>query len=667
MKKFLFGCCFFLFLLSSFAQKGWRDSEMEIKVFLNNQSEAKVLHDLHLSGDIHMNGGFALMYVVPDELERIKDSQLRYELLISDLNAYYNNFWNPANEQYHSYDQIISLMDSLATAFPGICKKIILGTSLQGRQIACLKISDNVDIDENEAEVAFDGGIHGDEIGGPENLIRFARDLCTGYGSNTQYTDLINSREIYIYPMVNPDGRVNMSRTNAHGVDCNRDFGYMWNGEGSSINPFSQIETRVMRDFMNAHPFSIHVTYHSGIEEVIFPWCYRASHAPDYNNFTYLSALYSSSSGYSNLPYLQSYADYPTNGELIDDSYGLNGPVSLTVEISYDKQPTDILGYYQKNITPMVNMIKNAGYGLEGLITDSITGKPVAAAIFIDNFYPVFSDTLVGDFHKFVLPGTYTLTVKANNYETRVISGVMVTSGTSTFTNVLMKPANGSHVAKVACVVIPDNNPADEANTPAVIGAADNVNYSLGRSGWIILDMLQPVLNINGNDFKIYEGDATPEGYTCMVSQSMEGLWSNLGTGLGSKEFDLATLNSIRYIKIKDDGDGVANIADAGFDLDAVEVLGQVVGVNPEVNSIVPVIYPNPANNELNIGTKMNSAGCFELILSNMLGQYVFYIKTELKEFYRLNVSNLDEGIYLLTLKCDKGIFQQKIIVKHNK
>jgi hypothetical protein len=52
------------------------------------------------------------------------------------------------------------------------CKKTIPGTSVEGREIYFLKISDNVATDENEAEVALDGGIHGDEPGGPENLIR---------------------------------------------------------------------------------------------------------------------------------------------------------------------------------------------------------------------------------------------------------------------------------------------------------------------------------------------------------------------------------------------------------------------------------------------------------------------------------------------------------------
>jgi hypothetical protein len=645
MKKYFF-CCLILFLsISSFAQKGWRENEMEVKVFLSRINDAASLYDLQLNGDIYPLAGYALIYVIPSELEKIKKAQLKYEISKNDLNEYYKDFWSQKAGQYHTYDQIISLMDSLETAFPSICKKTVLGSSVEGREISYLKISDNVAIDESEAEVAFDGGIHGDEIGGPENLIRFARYICSNYGQDAEITDMIDNREIYIYTMVNPDGRVNMSRYNGNGVDCNRDFGYMWNGEGYSTAAYSQVETRFMRDFMYDKHFSTHVTYHSGTEEVIFPWCYRSDHAPDYNCFYNQAALYSSSSGYSYLPYLQSYDDYPTNGELIDGSFGVNGPVSLTMEISTDKQTSDIQGYYQKNIDPMIAMIKNSGYGLEGIITDSITGNPIAAAIFVNNLFPVFSDSLIGDYHKFVLPGTYSIKVVANNYETRTITGVIVSSASSAVTNIKMKAANGSYISKVAAVVIPDNNTADEANTPAVIGAPDDIYYSIGKNGWIIADMLQPVKNISGNDFKVYEGDATAESYSCYASQSMDGPWTFLGTGTGTQEFDLSALSQARFIKITDDGDGTATAIDAGFDLDAIEALEQTVdifSVNND-NDLTIRIFPNPAENEIYFSTNLTE---YNAAIYNSQGAIVY--KGQDPEV--LNVSSFPSGLYFVNV-----------------
>ncbi len=202
------------------AQNGWRQNEMEIKVQINNLRDAQVLHSLKLNGDIYRD--YALMYVTPDELKLVNEQGLNYEIQKENLNDYYKDFWEK-DEAYHTYQQTIDLIDSLATALPNLCKKIIYGQSVQGRQLAALKISDNVNIDENEAEVGFDGNIHGDEIGGGENMIRMARYLCQKYGNDPVITNLVDNREIWILPIVNPDGRVSLTRYNANGIDLNRD------------------------------------------------------------------------------------------------------------------------------------------------------------------------------------------------------------------------------------------------------------------------------------------------------------------------------------------------------------------------------------------------------------------------------------------------------------
>jgi hypothetical protein len=64
-----------------------------------------------------------------------------------------------------SYDTLAvsDLMDSLATNFPSICKKEVIGQTVLGREIVALKMSDNVTLDENEPEILLEGCIHGDE------------------------------------------------------------------------------------------------------------------------------------------------------------------------------------------------------------------------------------------------------------------------------------------------------------------------------------------------------------------------------------------------------------------------------------------------------------------------------------------------------------------------
>lgn len=583
MKHILFVILFLIIISSLFA---WREAEMEVRVFYDDQFQLEQLHNFNLEGDIYPNGE-ALVYVIQSELDMIISSGLRYQIEKEDIQEFANSFWqnqDNTREAYHTWNEIIALADSLVGAFPAICQKVVYGTSMGGKELGALKISDNVSLDENEAEAMFDGGIHGDEIGGPENIIRFARDLCLVYGTDPEITFLIDNREIWLYYMVNPDGRAAMSRYNNNGVDLNRDASYMWDAWGGSPGPASQIESKALRDITFERNFVVHTTYHSGTEFISFPWSYRASLCQDYAHINQLAGVYSSTSGYANMPYGQGCTGmYPINGSTKDTNYGAMGSVSWSMEISNNKQPpsSQIMMYYNYNKPAMLAMIEYAGFGLEGIITDATTGEPVVANVFVNNYFPCYTDPAVGDYHKYVLPGTYSITIVANGYETQTITGITVTAGNSTITDFQLQPLDGQYVYKVRSSQIPDNNTADESDTPGVIGAPDERNYSIGKSGWIVLDMQNSIYDGPGNDLIVYEGDATPEGYSVFAGNTPDGPWISLGTGMGTTEFDLANGNMIdtQFIKILDDGDGSAIAANAGFDLDAVKSIADVAGV----------------------------------------------------------------------------------------
>ena len=207
-------------------------------------------------------------------------------------------------------------------------------------------------------------------------------------------------------------------------------------------------------------------------------------------------------------------------------------------------------------------------------------GEPVAATVFVNNYFPCYTDVEVGDYHKYVLPGTYNITVKANGYQTKVVTGVVVTANNATVTNFQLTSDDNQGIYKIIASQIPGNNPNDEGATWACIGQPDNVNYSIGKSGWIIVDMKDIIFDGAGPDLMVFEGDASAEGYTFYAGTSMDGPWYTMGTGSGSTEFSFenCTLSEARYFKILDDGDGNASAADAGFDLDAIQALSAVTG-----------------------------------------------------------------------------------------
>jgi hypothetical protein len=542
----------------------------------------------------------ATLYVVQDELDKLTRAGLDYRVRIQDLNAHYRNFWQ-LDTVYHTYEEIIALMDSLELQYPGICKKHYYGTSIGLRELSALKISDSVGYDQFEPEIAFDGGIHGDEIGGAENLIRFARHLCTNYGTDPDITSLIDNREIWIYPMVNPDGRVFMSRYNMNGIDLNRDFGYMWDGWGNSTDAYSQVETRALRDFVLQNQFSIHTTYHSGTEVILYPWYYREDYCPDHDAVSFLGMEYSLQSGYDNLAHYPGFSLYPTNGTTGEGYYGVMGSYGLTMEISYDKQPPEsqLMYYYNANVEPMLMLIEKSGLGIRGLVRDAVSGNPIQARVTIDNQFPIYTDSLQGDFHKFLMPGSYTIKAEANGYQEQEIADVTIYQDSATRIDFFLTPLDSArhYGYRVVACQIPGNNWDDEGNTPAALGAPDSLNYSIGKDGWIIIDMQKPVWDEPGNDIKVFEGDDSPEGYDILAGNSVDGPWQLVGSGYGTQEYDLAAsgLGAARYIRIEDDGGGQGNGPDVGFDLDAGSDLLHADGVDLVLSSVM--VEDTNANN----------------------------------------------------------------------
>ena len=613
------------------AQSPWRSNEMQVKVFAKSSESLEYLHQAGINADYA--GDFLRCYLTPEELKGISERGINYEIEIADLNQWSLSFGSRGVPSgYYTVDELDDIADSLAANFPDICVKVPLGLASNSDMIYALKISDNPETDENEPGVLFDGGIHGDEVGGSENMIRFARDLCLNYNTDTYITGLVDNTEIWIIYCLNPYGRRNMSRYNQPGVDINRDSGFMWNGEGNSPSAFSQPETKILRDILINHPMVIHCSYHSGIEFISFPWSYREAQTPDHAQHLYLSSVYADVSGYTNIPNQQGYSGmYPINGSTKDNGYGAMGTISWSVEISVSKQPpaSQIVPIYLKNKPSMLAMCEYAAFGISGNITDAVTGAPVAATVFVNNLYPVYNKPLTGGFHKFLTAGTYSLKVVANGYEPQLINGVVVNDLQSTIVDVQMQPATGHYAKSIISSYIPNNNPSDEGFTPAALGPPDAIQYSIGRFGWAVFDMGTPVVNGEGDDVIVHENDATPEGYNLYASGSPDGPWRMLGAGNGTKAFDLAgtLFAEARYFKITDDGDGQSQVANAGFDLDAIEGIVRVPPVDSTgwISGVVycssPLICVDP------VADALITCGEFETI-SDEYGQFTIRADT---------------------------------------
>lgn len=484
---------------------------------------------------------------------------------------------------FHSYSQMTTELQTIAATYPEITRLYDLGQSVQGRVLWGLKITDNPDDEENEPEVRICGLHHGNEYMSAELPLNLALLLVQNYSTDPTITELVDNREIWIIPMVNPDGREAGTRYNAHGIDLNRNYGYM----PESATPYSEPETRAMRNNALQNNFVLSLSFHCSGDIVNYVWNYKHQRVPDNTTVEFLSEQYGSHNGYW---VVEGYDWYQTLGDCNDFSYGTRGDMDWTIEV----QDSNIPQAWDLNREAMLEIIDAANMGLTGVVTNAGTGQPIPATIWVEEaLWPCFADPAIGDYHKVLLPGTYTVHYQANGYEEKILS-VDVEAGEPTVLNVALQPSPQYYAYQVTtCAYYApsdnyQNNPTEGISS---LGIPDGVCASLGVGGYIVLDMLNQIIDTpDANDLKVYEGDSTSDGYVVSVSNEWDGPWVSLGTGMGTAEFDLAngSVESARYVKIVDDGNGNPSDPNPAADIDAVENLAATNQNQPPNNPARP-------------------------------------------------------------------------------
>ncbi|MGQ0553846.1 MAG: M14 family zinc carboxypeptidase [Planctomycetota bacterium] len=472
-----------------------------------------------------------------------------------------------------------------AAAFPAIAEFHVIGQSVQGRDIFGLRISGNVAVEEDEPEVMFWANIHGDEFASGEIAYQWALELIDAYGIETAATSYVDNNEIWVVPLLNPDGHELGTRENVNGVDLNRDFGWNWDGWGGSPAPYSQPETRALREFCLVNNVTLSVTMHCSGNVFLYPWCDEPQDAPEIALIQQVGALYANAANYQ---LIKSWDDYETHGELLDLIHGGLGSLCYTAEISnllasYDDS-------YARNKAGMDLYCAEADRGLHGLVTDAQSGQPVHAAVFISGSpFPAYTDPGVGDVHRMTVPGTYDVTVWANGYLPQTITGLLVAHGQTANFQMALQPVPGAdeHAFAVTTVNQRDPNNSYTNVTPQThaLGAPDGQACSIGPFGYIVLDVGAGHLITDGpgDDFIVTEavvpGDSVAERYSVWVGNAYDQT-AFLGWGIGTAAFDLAdaSVGSTRYVRILSSSDADIGQPLAGMELDGITVLNHAEG-----------------------------------------------------------------------------------------
>ncbi len=391
--------------------------------------------------------------------------------------------WDTTWDAYPKYSEYIAKMQYYAMTYPDYCSLESIGTTQGGRELLVLKITNNVSINEGKPEFFYTSSMHGDEIAGFPLMIRLIDYLLTNYGTDGEVTDLLNSTEIYINPSANPDGTYrlgdtdavdNPRRANDSGQDLNRN--YPDNLAGLHDSGVYELETIAFMNYADTKNFVLSANFHGGISLVNYPIDNTLANSythPDGDWFERLGVNYATQvradnaahatpeSNYFTVDYDSS--TYPSQGVTHGAEWYLvyggrqdymgyyKCDREVTIEISNQKwlTPSKLPAYWDYNKQAFLDFMKEANNGLHGTITDQ-SGNPVKAEIRIashdarNSFRS--SESGLGEYHRLLEGGTYSVTYSAPGYVSQIFS-VSIANGVKTTQDVTLVATTSFPVA----------------------------------------------------------------------------------------------------------------------------------------------------------------------------------------------------------------------------
>jgi carboxypeptidase T len=297
---------------------------------------------------------------------------------------------------YNDYSEMSAELEKLAKDYPGLVHRFSIGKSLEGREIWAIRLNRFVNSGTQPSGlpgIVFMGGHHAREHLSVEVPLKLARFLAEREAGDDGVSDLLKQRDIFIIPMVNPDGaefdisgegykswrknrRAN-SGSRCMGVDLNRNYGFKWGTGGSSNNacsdvfmgpqPFSEPETQAVKAFVEARPnLKVLLSYHTFSELILYPWGHTydpIGNRRDQTTFETMARTMSQWNGYTPQP---SSDLYIASGDTTDWAYGTLGMFAFTFELSPRDQwsgggfypgPGAVETSFQANIKPALYLI----------------------------------------------------------------------------------------------------------------------------------------------------------------------------------------------------------------------------------------------------------------------------------------------------------------------
>jgi len=368
-----------LVLVTAFSLLFCTETISEILVGVQNQAEIDILYSRNYDV-VGFNGEIARLFVDQNELTQLQNEGYTILIIHEDALALWNSrtpvnrsdFAGSVGNRFFSYQEVSDLLDEWYTDFPNIISdKFVIGTTEESREIWAVRICANPD--QGKPEVFYNSLTHAREPAGMMTVMYFMDYLLNNYDSDPNVTYLVNNRELWFVPIVNPDGyeynydadgnivNAGLWRKNRQpnvdpndlgedysdcpGVDPNRNFSWEWQYESGltagsdepcsdgfrGFNPMSTNETDAISYICTNHNFKLALNYHTYSDLLIRPWDFNAQPTSDENIFDEYTRLMASSNAY-----IFGQAEnilYACNGTANDYMYHDFGILSFTPEV----------------------------------------------------------------------------------------------------------------------------------------------------------------------------------------------------------------------------------------------------------------------------------------------------------------------------------------------
>ncbi|MEO0108200.1 MAG: carboxypeptidase regulatory-like domain-containing protein, partial [candidate division WOR-3 bacterium] len=362
---------------------------------------------------------------------------------------------------------------------------------------------------------------------------------------------------------------------------------------------------------------------------------------------------------------------YEVHGSLQDNTFGIYGGLSWTIETGYPNNLAQCESICLANGRALLDMLRLAGWGMHGRVIDSLSGAGLFARIvLVDPIrWNTYTNLPTGDFHKVLPPGRYTVQAQANGYQAKTLSLVVPETGAVQVVFALRSDTGvGSHAQRISWVRRPDPTHAASDHPTQALGPPDGLSYTIGRAGGdlgeVVLeaDPVRPFRNRLGDDLEVFATGS----YTVAVANDLSGPWSSLGPGNGRRGFDLAAagLDSAQYVRIQEGQD---------CHLDAVSFGELGIGLSEDRIALEPrlslTVVPSYVVGRAQISVAGPPGARVVLEVIDLVGRtqqrFDLYLDSKGKRAILWEPRTGPDGIYFCRLSSPLGSESCKIVVGH--